>query len=124
MFESVNVLGTPLKSCCNHPKTGFFRDGFCNTSYEDTGIHTVCVEITESFLKFSKKVGNDLSTPIPDFQFPGLKPGDRWCLCAGRWVEAYQNGAAPKVILESTHIETLGIIPLELLKEYEARSNV
>lgn len=122
MFESVNILGGPLQNCCKDPVTGFFRDGYCNTDYNDTGIHTVCVKMSSEFLAFSKEMGNDLSTPRPEYQFPGLKPGDQWCLCAARWVEAYKHGKAPMVVLESTHIETLGIIPLELLREYSISS--
>lgn len=118
MFDSVNVLGEKLKPCCSDPMTGFYRDSFCNTGHQDQGMHTVCVAVTEEFLGFSKRAGNDLSTPHPQFNFPGLKEGDKWCLCAGRWLEAYKNGHAPKVYLESTHEETLAIIPLELLKKF------
>lgn len=120
MFKSVNVLGTHLKTCSEHPKTGFFRDGCCNTSYEDQGMHTVCVKLTEDFLAFSKSRGNDLSTPKPEFNFHGLKDGQNWCLCAARWLEAYKADKAPKVYLESTHEETLAIIPLDILKENAA----
>jgi uncharacterized protein (DUF2237 family) len=116
--ESVNVLGGPLKPCSYDPRTGFFRDGCCNTGPEDRGRHTVCVRVTEEFLAFSRRQGNDLSTPRPEYGFPGLRPGDRWCLCAARWVEALDAGAAPKVILASTHQATLRIVPLHLLRAY------
>jgi uncharacterized protein (DUF2237 family) len=118
MFESKNVLGGQLTPCSLNPLTGFFRDGCCNTSYEDQGMHTVCVVATEEFLEYSKERGNDLSSPRPEFNFPGVKPGDRWCLCAARWLEAYKAGKAPKVILEGTHEETVAIIPITLLREY------
>ncbi len=116
--NAMNVLGSPLVECSFDPLTGFYRDGCCNTGPEDTGIHTVCVLMTEEFLRFSKVLGNDLSTPRPEFGFKGLKPGDQWCLCAGRWFEAYREGRAPKVRLEATHEETLAIIPLATLKKY------
>ncbi|MAV64822.1 MAG: hypothetical protein CMG00_06510 [Candidatus Marinimicrobia bacterium] len=115
---SINVFGKKLESCCDNPKTGFFRNGFCDTCNEDQGIHTVCVMATKEFLEYSKSVGNDLSTPNPQFEFPGVKPGDRWCLCAIRWKEAYDSGMAPPVFLESTHIETLKLIELNILQEY------
>ena len=115
---SVNVFGKKLESCCDNPKTGFFRNGFCDTCNEDQGIHTVCVMATKEFLEYSKSVGNDLSTPNPQFEFPGVKPWDRWCLCAIRWKEAYDSGMAPPVFLESTHIETLKLIELNILQEY------
>lgn len=117
MFESKNVLGKPLLKCSEDPLTGFFRDGCCNTSYQDQGMHTVCIIATSAFLDFSKARGNDLSTPKPEFNFPGVKPGDGWCLCAARWLEAYQNNCAPKVNLNATHEETLAIIPLEYLEK-------
>lgn len=113
-----NVLGTELKTCSTEPLTGFFRDGCCNTSSEDRGVHTVCAEVTEDFLYFSKEAGNDLSTPRPEFGFNGLKPGDRWCLCAARWAEAAEAGKAPRVVLESTHERTLDIVPLALLQRH------
>ena len=113
----INVLGSELSPCSNKPLTGFLRDGLCNTCAEDAGSHTVCVEISEAFLLFSKARGNDLMTPHPEFGFDGLKPGDSWCLCAGRWLEAYEAGIAPKVILTSTHQEALKIVPLEHLLE-------
>lgn len=98
--------------------TGFFRDGCCNTGPMDRGVHTVCARVTEDFLTFSKARGNDLSTPRPEFQFPGLKPGDRWCLCAARWAEAYEAGMAPEVVLEATHEATLQMVPIEALKAH------
>ena len=102
----------------DNPKTGFFRNGLCDTCKEDTGVHTVCILATEEFLKFSKSVGNDLSTPHPEFQFTGVNPGDHWCLCALRWKEAYDNGMAPPVFLDSTHIETLKLINLNILQQF------
>jgi hypothetical protein len=107
-----------LKDCSDQPKTGFFRDGCCNTSDEDFGAHTVCAEMTAEFLAFSKQQGNDLSTPRPEYGFPGLKAGDRWCLCASRWVEALQEGRAPRVVLESTHERTLEFVPIAVLRQY------
>ena len=115
---ALNVLGEPLAPCSLDPVTGFYRDGCCNTDYDDTGIHTVCVRVTAKFLAFSKQRGNDLSTPMPEFGFPGLKPGDQWCLCAGRWKEALDAGAAPSVVLASTHEETLAIVALDDLKRH------
>ncbi|ANM30705.1 hypothetical protein ABI59_15665 [Acidobacteria bacterium Mor1] len=114
----LNVLGGPLESCCRNPMTGFYRDGSCNTGTDDAGMHTVCCRITDEFLTFSKQAGNDLSTPRPEFGFPGLKDGDRWCVCAARWKEAMEAGAAPRVLLESTHVNTLDIVPLEDLQKY------
>ena len=116
--ESINVFGTQLETCCNDPKTGFFRNGLCDTCKEDIGVHTVCILATEKFLNFSKSAGNDLSTPRPELQFPGVNPGDRWCLCAIRWKEAYDKGMAPPVFLESTHIDTLKLVDLNLLQQY------
>jgi len=118
MNESTNVLGETLQQCSSRPLTGFYRDGCCNTGKEDAGLHTVCIEVTEEFLEFSKAKGNDLSTPRPEFGFPGLQPGDCWCLCALRWQEAYEAGVAPWVMLSSTHKVTLEHIPLTQLKEY------
>lgn len=114
-----NVLGNPLESCCLAPKTGFFRDGYCRTDKYDYGRHVICAEMTEEFLTFTKEQGNDLSTPRPEFDFPGLKPGDRWCLCALRWKEAMEKGKAPPVILESCEESALKIVTLEILKKYE-----
>ena len=116
--KSINVFGKKLSICCNNLKTGFFRNGLCDTCKEDQGVHTVCVLATEEFLKFSKSVGNDLSTPRLEFQFLGVKPGDRWCLCALRWKQAYDNGMAPPVFLESTHINTLKLVNFNILQEY------
>lgn len=116
--ESLNVFDEPLKTCSNTPPTGFFRDGCCNTGPLDHGRHTVCVLLTIEFLAFSKQAGNDLSTPRPEYGFEGLKPGQRWCLCADRWAEAEANNAAPKVVLEATHKNTLQSIPFETLRAY------
>ncbi|TWU41515.1 hypothetical protein Q31b_29640 [Novipirellula aureliae] len=113
-----NVLGTELESCSTDPMTGFYRDGCCNTGASDAGLHVVCAQMTADFLQFSKSRGNDLSTPNPIFQFPGLKPGDRWCLCAARWKEAYDAEMAPAVVLESTHISALEFASLEELQEH------
>ncbi len=116
-----NVFGTELATCSNSPKTGFYRDGCCNTGPQDKGVHTVCAIMTEEFLEFSKSRGNDLSTPKPQWNFPGLKPGDRWCLCAPRWLEAYKAGKAPKVKLEATHEKTLEIVEMDTLLEFAVR---
>jgi uncharacterized protein (DUF2237 family) len=113
-----NVLGEELIPCSLDPVTGFFRNGCCETGPHDVGMHTVCAVMTAEFLSYSKSVGNDLSTPRPDLGFSGLQPGDRWCLCAPRWKEALDAGAAPQVVLESTHEETLAIVPLGILKDY------
>ncbi|WP_296597961.1 DUF2237 domain-containing protein [Phenylobacterium sp.] len=113
-----NVLGGELTPCSFDPVTGFFRNGCCETGPHDVGMHTVCAVMTDEFLSYSRSVGNDLSTPRPDLGFAGLKAGDRWCLCAPRWKEALDAGAAPQVVLESTHEETLAIVPLGVLKDY------
>jgi uncharacterized protein (DUF2237 family) len=123
MDRSVNVFGEALETCSDRPMTGFFRDGCCNTSDQDLGSHTVCVEVTREFLEFSRFRGNDLSTPRPELGFPGLLPGDRWCLCAARWLEAHENGMAPRVALRGTHERALEIVPLELLKEFAVDLN-
>lgn len=123
MDESLNVFGEPLLSCSEDPVTGFFRDGCCNTSDDDAGSHTVCVEVSQSFLEFSRFRGNDLSTPMPEFGFPGLQDGDRWCLCAARWLEAHQHDMAPRVYLQRTHLRALEIVPLELLRQYAVDLN-
>ena len=115
-----NVLGGELASCSTSPMTGFYRNGCCETGPHDTGMHTVCAVMTAEFLAFSKAVGNDLSTPRPEFAFPGLKPGDRWCLCAPRWKEALDAGMAPQLVLEACHEETLAIVPLGVLKDFAA----
>ncbi len=114
--RALNVLGEPLMPCGLDPLTGFYRDGCCNTGYDDPGMHVVCVRVTREFLAFSKKRGNDLTTPLPEAAFPGLKPGDQWCLCAGRWKEALDAGMAPPVVLAATHEETLAMLSLEELK--------
>ena len=116
--ESVTVLGEPLKPCSFDPLTGFFRNGCCDTGPEDRGRHTVCVRVTVEFLAFSYRRGNDLSTPRPEFGFAGLSLGDRWCLCADRWTEALEAGAAPRVILASTHRSVLKTVPLEILQQH------
>jgi uncharacterized protein len=121
--EPVNVFGEPLETCSDRPLTGFFRDGCCNTSDDDTGSHTVCILATAEFLEYSRFRGNDLSTPIPEFNFPGVRPGDRWCLCAARWLEAYTQGMAPKVVLKGTHRRALEIVPLELLRKHASDLN-
>ncbi|MGB5822190.1 MAG: DUF2237 domain-containing protein [Saonia sp.] len=114
----LNVLGTDLNPCCYEPMTGYFRDGYCKTLPEDTGTHVVCAKMTQEFLSFTKERGNDLSTPRPQWRFPGLVPGDKWCLCIGRWKEAEKAGVAPPVILECTHIKALEYTSLKLLKKY------
>ena len=121
--ESVNVLGSPLVPCSTDPLTGFFRDGCCNTCSEDAGSHTICIEVTQEFLEYSRFAGNDLSTPHSEFEFPGLKEGDRWCLCAGRWLEAHDQGMAPRIFLQNTHIKALEIIRRELLQQYATTIN-
>jgi uncharacterized protein (DUF2237 family) len=113
-----NVLGAPLANCSMRPLTGFFRDGCCNTGPGDRGLHTVCAEMTEEFLRFSEQRGNDLSTPVPELGFPGLKPGDRWCLCAARWQEALEADKAPRVILAATNAATLELVDLADLKAH------
>lgn len=115
-----NVLGGELEICCTDPMTGFYRDGYCRTGVDDTGRHTVCVRVTDEFLAFSKAAGNDLSTPRPEWSFPGLKHGDKWCLCMLRWKEALEHGMAPQVFLNATHEHALTVIRLEDLKEYAA----
>lgn len=118
---SINVLGGALQPCSRRPLTGFYRDACCNTGSEDLGQHTVCVVMTAEFLAFSRARGNDLSTPMPQYGFEGLKPGDRWCLCASRWKEALDAGAAPQVVLEATHVVTLRIVSLDDLKRHALR---
>ncbi|HRM76663.1 MAG TPA: DUF2237 domain-containing protein [Paracoccus sp. (in: a-proteobacteria)] len=120
MDPSLNVLGSKLAPCSTQPLTGYFRDGCCNTGPEDQGRHTVCVIVTAEFLALSKYLGNDLSTPRPEYRFAGLKPGDRWCLCAARFMQAAQEFAAPQVVLEATHVRTLEIVPIELLQRHAA----
>ena len=116
-----NVLREPLENCSSKPMTGFYRDGCCNTGAEDLGLHTVCVVLTAEFLTFSASRGNDLSTPMPQYGFAGLVPGDRWCLCASRWKDAFDAGAAPQVVLEATHAATLRVVPLDTLKKHAFR---
>ncbi|MCW6051031.1 DUF2237 domain-containing protein [Lyngbya sp. CCAP 1446/10] len=118
--EATNVLGGKLETCCTSPMTGYYRDGKCNTGGGDFGTHTVCAQLTEDFLQFTKSNGNDLSTPVPAFNFPGLKPGDCWCLCASRWKEAMDAGCAPRVVLSATHVLTLEYVSLDELKEHAA----
>jgi len=120
---SVNVLGEALRPCSTEPMTGFFRNGCCDTNAMDQGSHTVCAVMTAEFLAFSKAQGNDLSTPRPEFGFQGLKPGDRWCLCAARFLEAYEAGHAPRVKLTATHKKALDIVPLEALREHALERN-
>ena len=120
---SVNVFDEPLEPCSGKPLTGFYRDGCCNTGADDTGSHTVCIVATRQFLEFSRFRGNDLSTPVPEYNFPGVKPGDRWCLCAARWLEAYAAGMAPKVCLRCTHKRALEVVPIELLRQFATDLN-
>ena len=118
MDAKLNVLGEPLKPCSTQPMTGFFRDGCCNTSDDDLGRHVVCVRVTREFLEFSRSRGNDLITPMTEYGFPGLEPGDQWCLCAARWQEALEAGAAPRVVLQATHAATLRVVSLADLKKH------
>lgn len=113
-----NVLGGPLAPCCEDPVTGFYRDGYCHTGPQDVGSHTVCARLTEAFLEFSLLRGNDLTTPRPEFDFPGLRPGDRWCLCIARWREALEAGVAPPVVLAATHEKALAVVTLEQLSRH------
>lgn len=121
-MADLNIFGQPVITCSNEPLTGYFREGCCNTDETDLGSHTICILATEEFLSFSFKVGNDLSTPIPEYNFKGVKPGDRWCLCAERFLEAHQNDAAPKVVLEATNESALQIVPMEILLQYAYKS--
>jgi uncharacterized protein (DUF2237 family) len=116
--EAKNVFGEPLQPCCTDPMTGYYRTGYCETGPGDFGLHVVCAKVTDEFLDYTRKQGNDLSTPVPIYGFPGLKSGDRWCLCASRWKEALEAGVAPPVVLSATHLNTLAVIPLELLKDH------
>lgn len=121
--NAVNVLGTPLRPCCTDVGgtgigTGFYRNGYCSTGEQDLGRHTVCCQVTDEFLAFSKAAGNDLSTPAPQYHFPGLKEGDSWCLCAQRWAQAYNAGKAPKIFLQASHEKTLDYAPVEILKDF------
>jgi uncharacterized protein (DUF2237 family) len=117
-MENKNIFGQPLIACSHEPLTGYFRDGCCNTDKTDLGVHTVCIVATEEFLTFSKLIGNDLSTPIPEYAFPGVKTGDNWCLCAVRFKEAHENNAAPKVLLEATNEKTLEVVDMEILIQH------
>jgi uncharacterized protein (DUF2237 family) len=121
--KSINVFGEALKMCGENPMTGFYRDGRCNTCKNDAGSHTVCIEISQEFLEYSRSKGNDLSTPRPEFDFKGLKPGDSWCVCASRWLEAVETNMAPRVHLQRTHIKALDIVPIEILKKYAVDLN-
>jgi uncharacterized protein (DUF2237 family) len=123
MSKQLNVLGTELQACCFKPLTGYYRDGYCHTGPQDKGSHTVCAIVTDAFLEYSKSMGNDLITPVPAYNFLGLKPGDKWCLCALRWLEAEKAGKAPHVVLEACHQNTLSIIKLNVLKEYAVAEN-
>ena len=116
--EQPNVYGEPIAPCCTDPMTGFYRTGCCETGGDDHGVHTVCAVMTEDFLAFSRSVGNDLSTPMPDYRFPGLKEGDQWCLCANRWQQALEAGMAPKVVLAATHLRTLEFVDLADLERH------
>ncbi len=118
MTDAKNVLGKTLETCSTSPMTGFFRDGCCETGAQDVGTHVVCAQVTEAFLAYTKSEGNDLSTPIPMFEFPGLKPGDRWCLCVSRWKEALDSGVAPPIVLSATHEAALNVVALEVLQEH------
>lgn len=117
-MQALNVLGTPLQECSREPMTGWFRDGCCRSDPQDRGLHLICAVMSIEFLEFSRSRGNDLSTPRPEFEFPGLLPGDRWCLCAQRWLEAWRAGFAPQVVLEATHLNALGVVTLDQLREY------
>lgn len=121
--DAINVRGEPLEGCSTDPVTGFFRDGHCNTCAADQGSHTVCAVMTAEFLAYSKYVGNDLSTPVPQFRFPGLKPGDHWCLCASRFLQAHDEGCAPKVNLAATHKRALDIVPLRVLEQHDINAS-
>jgi uncharacterized protein len=117
MAPSVNVLGGPLESCSRDPVTGFFRNGACDTCADDMGSHTVCAQVDEEFLAYSRYLGNDLTTPRPEFAFPGLRPGDCWCLCASRFLQAHAEGVAPRVRLAATHARALDVVPIEILRQ-------
>ena len=121
MGDLTNVLGGRLECCCREPRTGFYRDGYCRTGPDDHGLHTLCAIMTEEFLRFSTAVGNDLVTPIPEFGFPGLINGDRWCLCVTRWQEAFEAGCAPPVVLAATHISALEFVSLEDLRAHASQ---
>jgi uncharacterized protein (DUF2237 family) len=118
MLPSRNVLGEELQSCCDAPLTGFYRDGCCNTGEDDFGAHVICARVTAEFLEYTRSRGNDLSAPAPEIGFPGLRPGDRWCLCAARWKEALEAGAAPQIVLTATHQRALEVVTLDDLKKH------
>lgn len=118
MKRGKNVLGGPLEACCGSNRAGFYRDGFCRTGQQDMGLHVVCAEVTEEFLAFSRERGNDLSTPRPEYDFPGLEAGDRWCLCVSRWKEALQAGVAPPVVIAATHVSALEFVDIEELERH------
>ena len=122
-MKVLNIIGSELQPCCFEPMTGYFRDGYCKTMAGDTGTHVVCAMMTEEFLTFTRRRGNDLTTPIPQWQFPGLKVGDKWCLCVSRWLEAEENGVAPPILLESTHCKALDYAPLSVYKRYATTLN-
>ena len=117
-MDQLNIFGEPIEECCSNPITGFFRDGFCRTDEMDRGLHVVCAQMTEEFLEFSKSRGNDLSTPKPEFNFPGLKVGDHWCICAERWKEAFENNKAPKLFLRKSNQKILEFVDIETLKSF------
>lgn len=119
-----NIYGEKLIPCSTNPLTGYYRDGLCSTDVNDAGVHSVCVIVTEEFLKYSKSIGNDLITPMPEWNFAGLHPGDRWCLCASRWVEAWKAGVAPLVVLEATHEKTLDLVPLNELVKFAYKNGL
>ncbi|TPN88677.1 DUF2237 family protein [Aquimarina algicola] len=119
MEETLNVLGKPLQPCCYDPLTGYFRDGYCKTRKDDVGTHVICAIMTQEFLEYTKSMGNDLSTPVPYWNFPGLHAGDKWCLCVSRWLQAEKEGKAPPVILESCHQKSIEFVDIELLKKYQ-----
>lgn len=121
MAGPTNVLGGELECCCLEPRTGYYRDGYCRTGPGDQGLHTVCAVMTDEFLRFSAAAGNDLSTPVPEYDFPGLESGDRWCLCVSRWREAFEAGRAPPVVLAATHISALEFVTLEDLRTHAAQ---
>lgn len=117
-MSELNVLGGELEGCGTDPLTGFYRDGVCQTGPEDIGLHTICAVVTSEFLEHQRQIGNDLITPMPQFLFPGLSPGDRWCVTARNWLRAHHDGAAAPVVLASTHLGTLGVVPLDVLQKY------
>ena len=121
--QARNVLDEPMEMCCEKPLTGFYRNGRCDTGSDDLGVHTVCIRATTEFLEYSSSVGNDLSTPMTEYGFPGLREGDRWCLCLARWKQAYDSGKAPQIYLASTHEASLELVPLKVLQEYAADLN-